>query len=92
MQIHVEVVARAAGVLPDEALRVGLVDRLLQLHLLDPELAAAVNVGRSRAHCEADDQRAFNQLMRVVAQDFAIFAGAWFTFVGVYYEVGVSGY
>lgn len=40
-----------------------------------------------RAHGETGDHAAFDQRMRIVAQDFAVLAGAGFGFVGVDDEV-----
>lgn len=50
MDDHVKVVATAARVLANEALRVGLVNRALQLNLLVPELSSHVDVSGFRAH------------------------------------------
>src|SRR3546814_13178906 len=50
---------------------------------LADELAADVDIGGTRAHREARDQRAFDQLVRIVADDFAVLARTGFGFVGV---------
>src|SRR3546814_633090 len=50
---------------------------------LADELAAYIDIGRPRAHREAGDQRAFDQLVRIVADDLAVLAGAGLGFIGV---------
>src|SRR3546814_19117693 len=42
-----------------------------------------LDIGGARAHREARDQRTFDQLVRIVADDFAVLATARFGFVGV---------
>ena len=51
------------------------------------ELAADIDVAGVRAHREAGDQAAFDQLVRVVAHDVAVLAGARLALVGVDDEV-----
>jgi len=45
---------------------IGLVDRGLQMLALADEFAAHIDVAGMRAHCEARDQAAFDQQMRIV--------------------------
>ncbi len=56
----VKVVAAAAGVLPDQALLVGLGDGQVQVARLVVELAADVDVGGAGAHRPARHQAALN--------------------------------
>src|SRR5690606_32238788 len=71
---NVEVVARSGGVLAQQASVVGLGHGREQRLGLADELAADVDVSRPRAHREAGYQRAFDQLVRIVADDLAILA------------------
>ena len=87
MQVAVKIPTGAAGVFADQAGGVGFVDRLLQGNGFVIELAANVNVGGVGAHGEGGEQAAFDQLMRVVAQNVAVFAGAGLALVGVDDEV-----
>ena len=50
---------------------------------LADELAADVDIGGPRAHREAREQRALDQLVRIVADDLAVLATARLGFVGV---------
>src|SRR5262249_15223887 len=83
MDMDLELPARAASIVADQAGLARLADRFDQVLRLVVELAADVDVGGVRAHGEARDQTALDQQMRVVAQDVAIFAGARLRFVGV---------
>ncbi len=87
MDEHVHRPARAAGVRPEEPGRIGLVDGILEDHRFVVVLAAHVDVGGVRADREARDQAALDQLVRIVAEDFAILAGARLALVGVDHEV-----
>jgi hypothetical protein len=81
---HVEVVARPACVLADEAAIIGLGDRREQRLGLADIFATDVDVGGACAHREPGDQRALDQLVRIVADDLAILAAARLGFIGVY--------
>src|SRR6185437_89019 len=83
---HVEVVA-VHVVLADELGLVGLVNRGLQPLALADELAADVDVTGVHAHGAARDQTAFDQQMRIVAHDLAVFAGAGLGLIGIDHEV-----
>src|SRR5690606_38193346 len=77
----------ALVVLAEKTRIVGFVNRALQCLALADEFAADVDVRSVSAHCETGDQAAFDQRMRVVAQDFTILAGARLGFVGIDDEV-----
>src|SRR3546814_477547 len=78
-----EIIARAAGVLADEALFIGLGDGGEERLRLADELAANVDIGGPRAHGETGDQRALDQLVRIVANDLAVLARPRLRLVGV---------
>ena len=83
VDVDVEVVARAAGVLADQALGIGLVDGVLQDGSLLVELATDVDVGGSGVHGAAGNEAALDQLVGVLAHNLAVLAGARLTLVGV---------
>ena len=83
----IEVIARAAGVLADEAGLVGLADGGEQRFGFADIFAADVDEGGAGLHGKAGDERAFDQLVRIVADDLAVLAAAGFRFVGVDDEV-----
>ena len=91
MQVDVDVVARAAGVLADEPGLVGLVDRDLEVPRLVVELAADVDVGGLHPHADAGQDAALDQLVRVPAQDVAVLAGAGLALVGIDREIARAG-
>ena len=66
---------------------VGLVDRPLQRLGLAVELAADVDVGGVRAHGDAGEQAALDQLVRLVPHDLPVLAGAGLALVGVDHQV-----
>ncbi len=86
MDVEVEVPA-VHIVLADQLGGVGLVDRSLQPLALADKFAADIDVAGMRGHGAAGDQAAFDQEMRIVAHDLAVFAGAGLGFVGVDHEV-----
>ena len=83
MDEHVEIIARLGGILADQSGLIGLVDRRLQHFGLADIFAADIDIGGTRAHCETGDQRALDQLVRIVAQDLAVLAAARLGFVGI---------
>ena len=87
MDIDLEVVAVLVA-LADQAGLVGFVDARAERLTLADELAADIDVGGDRAHGEAGEQTAFDQRMRIVAQDFAVLAGARLGFVGIDDQIG----
>src|SRR5690606_19820594 len=62
---------------------VAFVDCRLEGFTLAHEFAAHVDIGGVCAHGATGDHAAFDQRMRIVAQDFAVLAGAGLGFVGV---------
>ena len=75
-------------VLADEIGRIGFLDRCPHPGVLEPVLAANVDVAGMRLHGEGGDEAAFDQKVRIVAQDFAILAGARLGFVRIDDEIG----
>ncbi len=92
MDEDVKIIARFAGIFADQARCISLGNCGLQhLGFID-KFAANVDIGRARAHRKASDQRAFDQLVRIVADDLAVFAAAGFGFIGVDdKEIGAFG-
>src|SRR5439155_19015154 len=88
VQVDVVIVARAAGILADQAGRVSLFDRGLHMLRLVVELAPDIDVAGARPHADASQQAAFEQFVRVVAQDVAVLAGSRFALIGVDDEIG----
>mmetsp|Transcript_20402 Transcript_20402/g.42802 ORF Transcript_20402/g.42802 Transcript_20402/m.42802 type:complete len:518 (+) Transcript_20402:466-2019(+) len=86
VEVDVEVVARAAGVLPDEAGGVGLVDGLVQHHGLVEVLAPDVDVGGPRPHGVPGQQAPLDQLVRVLPHDLAVLARPRLGLVGVHHQ------
>ena len=74
-------------VLPDEPGFIGLVDRRLQALPLANELAAHIDEGGVGAHGETGDEAAFDQGVRVVAENLAVLAGSGLGLVGVDHEI-----
>ena len=91
MEEDVKVVAAAAGVFAEETGLVGFLDGAGEDGGFVVELAANVDVGGCAVHGAAGDETAFDELVWVFAHDFAVFAGAGFTFVGVDDEVAGFG-
>ena len=90
VDVHVKVVPGPARVLANQTGPVRLVDGLLEVRRLLVEFTANVDVCRVGVHGAPRDEAAFDKLVRVAAEDFAVFAGSGFTFVGVDDEVSRS--
>jgi hypothetical protein len=89
--VDVEVDPRAADVLAEQARRARLLDRRLEaLDRLDEFAANVVETDR-RTDAEAGDGHALDDLVRVVAQDVAVLAGARLALVGVAQDVLLPG-
>src|SRR6476661_2698820 len=89
---QVEVIARAAGVLADQTSLISLGNGALQDTGFLDEFAADIDIGGARAHREAGDQRALDQLVRIVADDLAVLAASGLGLIGVDdQEVGFAG-
>ena len=87
MEVDVEVVAAAAGVVADEAFLVGFLDGALEHGGFVVEFASDVDVSCAAVHCSTGDETAFEEFVGVFPHDFAVFAGSRFAFVGVDDEV-----
>lgn len=87
MDVDVEIVTGAAGVLADETSLVGLVNGLLKMARLLVELSADVDVSSGGVHGAASNETAFNQFVGVASHDFAVLASTRFTFVSIDDEV-----
>src|SRR5215472_426891 len=88
MQIKFEIPAGAAGVFAYETGVVGLVNRGLQALSLVVELAADIEVAAMHAHPDRGEQTALHKLVRVVADNIAVFASAWLALIGIDAKVG----
>ena len=87
VQINLDVIAGAAGILTNEAGGIGLLDRRLQPLRLGVEFAADVDVGGGASHPGPGQHAAFEQFVRLVAQDVAVLAGARLALIGIDDEI-----
>jgi hypothetical protein len=90
VEVHIELVPGATGVLADVPGLVGFVDGLLHVRSLLKELATNVDVGGGGVHGTPGDEAAFDELVGVASEDLAVLAGSGFAFVGVDDEVAGS--
>src|SRR5262249_3836613 len=84
---HLAVVARLEDVLPHVARATGLRERGVQRPRFGRELPADVDVGTSRADGVGADDRAFDQLVRILRADEAVLERAGLALVGVHAHV-----
>ena len=80
---YVEIVTRSGGVLAEEPCVISFRDSGKQGFRLADIFSANVDIGRPRAHGVAGHQCAFDQLVRIVADDLAVLAGSGLRFIGV---------
>ena len=83
MDEYVKVITRLCGILAQQTCRIRLGNRFFEHLCFKNILAANVDIGRTGAHRKTSDQRAFNQLMRVMTDDLAILAATRLGFIGV---------
>ena len=69
--------------LADELGFIGLVDGGLEAFAFEDVFTAHIDVANMRPHRTAGDEAAFDQQMRIVAHDFAVFAGSRFRFIRI---------
>ena len=87
VEVDIEGVARAAGVLAKIAGFVRLIDRLLDVRRFLVELATDVDVGSTGVHGAAGHETTFDELMGVATHDFSVFASARLSLVGIDDEI-----
>ena len=88
MQVNVKIPARLGRVRADKTCVISLVNGGLQRLFLADVFAADIDVAGVGIHRERRDQAAFNQRMRVMAHDLAVFAGARLGLVGIDHQIG----
>ena len=91
MDEDIEVVAAAACIFAYQAFFVGFLDCSLKHRGFMVELAPDVDVSCQAVHRAASNETAFDELVRVFAHDFAVFACPGFAFVGVDDEIAGFG-
>jgi hypothetical protein len=91
VDVDVEVVSGAAGVLSDETGLVGLLNGALKDGGLVVELATDVDVGSGSVHGASSNETALNELVGVLAHDLAVLACSGLTLIGVDNEVAGLG-
>jgi len=87
----VEVEARAASVLAEEACLICFHNGALKDGGFVVEFSADVDVGSCAVHGATGDETTFDELVGVFAHDFAVLTGTGFTFVGINDEVARFG-
>ena len=83
MPVDLEVASAAEDVFAKEAFGIGIADRFLHDYREIAVLTADVNVAAGRAHRQSCDDDAFDDGVRIVLEDQAVFAGAGLAFVAV---------
>ena len=91
VEVNIERVASAAGILAEEAGLVCLIDGLLDMGGLLVELATDVNVCSAGVHGTASNETTLYEFVGVAAHDFAVLAGSRLTLVSIYNEVARAG-
>ena len=66
---------------------IGFVNGALKRFAFADIFAAHVNIASVRAHSETGNQATFDQRMRVMAHDFAVFTGAGLGLIGIDHQV-----
>ncbi len=85
--VEVEIDARAEDVFAEQSGAIGFFKRRLETFVRLDELAAQIVVADGRAHGVSRDRHAFDDEVRVVAQNVAVLEGSRLAFVGVAHQV-----
>ena len=91
MDVDFEVEAGAEDVLAKEPVGLGFGDGLLQDFRAEREFATDVEVGQMHIEREGGDDHPFDQLVRILVDDVAVFERAGLGFVGVADEIDRLG-
>ncbi len=83
MSVKVATEIGAKDILADGIVGVALLNRLVEVRGGMHELAAEVNIAGLGANGVSANQRAFDDLVRVIFQQLAVLEGAGFRFIGV---------
>ena len=87
MDEDVEIIARATGVLADQASLVCLLDGTLQYGSLVVELSSDVDVCGGGVHSTPGDEAALDELVGVLAHDLTVLAGSGLSLIGIDNEI-----
>jgi hypothetical protein len=63
------------------------VDGSLELVGFIPEFTSDINICSSGSHGKTDDESTFDELVRLVSENFSIFTGSWLGLVSIDNEV-----
>ena len=83
VNVNLQIKSAAQNILPEKTVLLGLLDRLLQDLRAFRELTSNIDVGQSGIDREARDDHPFEQLMRILVDDLAVFECARLGLVGV---------
>ena len=87
VKVNLEIPSRFTGVSADQASLASLVNGRLKAQGLGMEFPPDVDVSGIDSHGETGEQRPLHQFVGVMADDFAVLAGAGLTLVGIDNEV-----
>lgn len=91
MKEDIEVITGAAGVLSNQALFVGFLNRTLEDGGFVVEFAPDIDVGRGTIHSSTGDKTAFDKFMGILAHDLAVLACSRLAFIGIDDEIARLG-
>ena len=90
MHVKIEIPASACGIPPQQTSIIGFLNRRFEDNAFVVVFTANIDVAGMRPHRETRDQAAFDQRMRIMANDIAILAGAGFRFISIHHQIGGS--
>ena len=83
MQVKVKIPARFRRIFAKQTRIISFINRGLQRFAFADVFAANVNIAGMGIHRETGNQTAFDQCMRIMAHNFAVFTGARLRFVSI---------
>ena len=90
MHVKIEIPARSRRISPEQTGIIGFLNGGFEDNALVVIFATNIDVAGMGPHREACDQAAFDQCVRIVADNVAILAGARFRFIRIHDQVGRS--
>ena len=88
MHVKIEIPASARGIPPQQTSIIGFLDRSFEDNAFVVVFTPNINIARMRPHRETSDQAAFDQGMRIMANNVAILAGAGLGFIRIHHQIG----
>ena len=87
MGVDIKIIATSAGILSKESLSICLLNCSIELKSFIPEFTSNIDVSSLGSHGESDNEGTLDKLVRIMSQNFSIFASSWLGLISIDYQV-----